>query len=46
VEGTSPPPPETPAQLGGVTAAGLTTCKRGKRSSWCEPSRCKSSSTK
>jgi hypothetical protein len=46
VEGAAPPPPqETSAQLGGVTAVGLATRKRGELSSWCEPSRCRCSST-
>jgi hypothetical protein len=40
VDGTAPhPPPETPAQLGGVAARGLATRKRDELSSWCEPSR-------
>jgi hypothetical protein len=31
VEGTTPPPPETSAQLGGVAVTGLATRKRGER---------------
>jgi hypothetical protein len=41
-EGATPPPsPKTLAQLGGVAATDLATHKRGERSSWCEPSRCR-----